>query len=227
MLGTMSERLTAQRVLVRDMPDQSRIIATLRISQYGDNAHPHFSATADIYEAVGRMSGRERSRRSLEAQAGGCQHGAILEAFPGAIGFVRMHLCDFPSGEPMHAEANGFYYLTARCADYNATQGYWWQRNGLEALREAWRLDDVRDLPWKITEGIREGGLTDEHRDAFHAFYEAQRPRWAAEARTARELLELMPDANDLRGYDTFGEPIERKPLPAWLIGADPEIVDI
>lgn len=223
----ITEQLVAQRILVRDMPDRSRIVATLRISQYGGNRHPHFSATAEVYEPHGQHSGKLRARQSREADCGGCMHGAILTAFPGLAAFVRMHLSDFPSGEPMHAEANGFYYLTAAHADYNARNGYWWQSSGLESLRTTWRLDDVRDMPWELTRAFQDGGLTDEHRDAFHAFYESQRPRWAAEARAARELLELIPDLYALRGYDMGGEPVEQVPLPAWLIGADPETLDV
>jgi hypothetical protein len=226
-MPTTTDTLIAQRVLVRDMPDRSRVVATLRIEHLSGNAHPYFSATANVFEPHGTWSGAAQSRNGRESDIGGCVHGAILDAFPGAAAFVRMHLSDWPSGEPMHAEANGFYYLTAKHAEYGARDGYWWQRSGPHALREQWRLDDVRDLPYAISRSFQAGGLTEDDRGAFHAFYEAQRPRWAREARAARELLELIPDLYALRGYDVSGEPVERAPLPAWLIGADPEIVDV
>jgi hypothetical protein len=221
------DRLVAQRVLVRDMPDRSRIVATLRIDQYGGNQPAHFSATADIFEPRQNAHGAARSRRGYEPDAGGACHGAILDAFPGAATFVRMHLSDYPTGEPMHAEANGFYFLTAKHAEHQARDGYWWQAPGLQALQSTWRLDDVRDIPYPISHAYQNGGLTDDHRDAFHAFYLAQRDRWAREARAAYETLDLMPDVTDLRGYGNGGESIRQQPLPAWLIGADPETVDV
>jgi hypothetical protein len=227
MLATSKETLIAQRVLVRDMPDRSRIVATLKISQLGGNAHAHFSATASIWDAHGTWSGAACARNGRDIDAGGCCHGTILEAFPGAASFVRMHLSDFPSGTPMHAEANGFYYLTAKNADYNDRNGYWWVSSGLESLRHTWRLDDVRDMPYELRRSFQDGGLTEDDRSAFRAFYESQLPRWAAEARAARDMLELMPDAIDLRGYDMSGEPCERRPLPSWLIGADEEYVNV
>jgi hypothetical protein len=192
-----TDTLIAQRVLVRDMPDRSRIVATLRISQYGGNAHPHFSATALTYDAHGTHSGASRARRGLECDGAGCQHAEILRAFPGAVAFVRLHLSDYPSGLPMHAAANAAYHLENGNAHH-----------ALSLLR----VDDLRDLPAPAD---------------MAGFVDAERDRFAAEARAARDLLELMPDANDLRGYDTFGQPIERRPLPSWLIGADPEIVNV
>lgn len=194
-----TDRLIAQRVLVRDLADRSRIVATLRVDQIGGNAHPHFSATASVYDAHGTHSGASRQRRGLEWDAGGCVHDDILAAFPGAASFVALHLSDWPSGEPMHAEANGRYFI--ECGRFDAAAS---------TLRVS-----VSDLP-------------PADRAAVAAFVDAQRPRWAQEAADAMALLERMPDATDLRGYDGRGQAIPRLPLPGWLIGSDvDELVEV
>lgn len=228
----MSDQLIAQRVLVRDMPDRSRISATLEIHQLAGNAHPHFSATASVWEAHASHSGASRARRGLEEDAGGCLHGALLDAFPGAVAFVRMHLADYPSGAPMHAEANAFYFLSGRAEAYELAQygAAYTMRAGSRITRclRALRLeDDPHALPHELERVAAAGELGDDHRPAFVAFVDAQRDRWAREARAARELLELMPDLYALRGYDGAGKACDRVPLPAWLIGADPETVNV
>jgi hypothetical protein len=227
MLDISTERLTAQRVLVRDMPDRSRIVATLRISQLGGNAHPHFSATCAVYEPHGTWSGAAQSRNGRDSDIGGAAHDAILDAFPGAAAFVTMHLSDYPSGVPMHP-GNAHYFMTAKCCEYEV-RNYgtsWMMRHGSPLTRAANYLRcGVDEIPYDIARNA--GTLTDDTLPAFDAFVDTLRPRWARQARAARELLELMPDVCDLRGYDIYGEPIDRKLLPAWLIGADPETVDV
>lgn len=225
-MQAMTDTLIAQRVLVRDMPDRSRIVATLRISQYASNPHPHFSATAEIYDAQGRQSGRERARRGLEAESGGMQHDAILDAFPGAWPFVRMHLAEYPSGRPMHATDNAWYFLTAG-AEKHEREHYgpaYAERQGSRITR-ARRALNVGELPWPF-----ESELDSEHfptRERFNEYVETLAPAWERQASQAVAVLEAMPDVTDLRGYDNGGEPIDRQPLPAWLIGADPETVDV
>lgn len=224
------DRLIAQRVLVRDLPDRSRIVATLRIDHLAGNEHPYFSATCDLYEPRGTHSGAARQRAGRDMDSGGASHATILAAFPGAAAFVRMHLANYPSGEPMHAVSNAFYFLSGKAERHELEQygaGYV-MRAGTPLTRCARTLRcDVDEIPYELQRAATDGTLNDGEGPAFAAFVDTLRPRWAAEARAARELLELMPDATDLRGYGMSGQAIDRKPLPAWLIGADPETVNI
>jgi hypothetical protein len=227
------DTVLAQRVLVRDMPDRSRIVATLRIDHLAGNAHPYFSATADVYEAHGTHSGAVRQRTRRDADGGGADHAAILRAFPGALPFVHLHLSDWPSGVPMHAEANAWYVLTGECARYE-TKHYgpeWPLRHGNGPTRAAriLRLTGADDLPYDVLRAHAAGTLDGDEtlRARFARFVDEQRPRWAAEARAAHDLLDMIPDLYALRGYDGSGKPCERVALPSWLIGADPEHVDL
>lgn len=226
----MPDRLIAQRVLVRDLPDRS-IVATLRIERIGGNASAHFSATCELHEAHVTGSGAGERRRGSEPELSGAAHGEILAAFPGAAAFVQMHLAEYPSGVPMHAEANGFYFLTGEAERYEREHygPAYTMRAGSRLTRcaRALRLHSADDIPYELANAAAAGALTDDDRPAFAAFVDTLRPRWESEARAAIAILEMMPDATDLRGYSTSGEQIKRRPLPEWLIGADPETVDV
>lgn len=219
------EVLIAQRVLVRDMPDRSRVVATLRISQLGGNAHPHFSTTANVYEPHGTWSGAAQQRSGREPDGGGRVHDEILRAFPGAAPFVAMHLSDYPSGTPMHAAANAWYFYSDGHLAYELKHygPEYVERHGTGRERAASILRcAVDDLPFSDE---ADAPIT---RTEFVAFVDNQRERWAREAAAAFELLQTMPDCTDLRGYDTSGQAIDQQPLPGWLIGSsESEFVDV
>jgi post-segregation antitoxin (ccd killing protein) len=61
------------------------------------NDRPYFSVTADVFEN-GRWA------------AGGCQHDTVLRLWPDLADVVALHLSD-DTGQPMHAAANGWYWL--------------------------------------------------------------------------------------------------------------------
>lgn len=63
------------------------------------NARPYFSVTGDI-----RIPGRR------DIETGGCMHETLLKYWPELAPVVALHLSD-DTGEPMHAEANGWYWL--------------------------------------------------------------------------------------------------------------------
>lgn len=212
----MTETIIAQRVLVRDLPDRSRIVARLQVTHLDGNAHPYFSATCDIYEPHGTWSGAARQRYGREMDGGGAAHEEILRAFPGAEPFVRMHLADHPSGEPLHALANALYFWRGRHESYYGPE--YLERHGTGPERAARTLRvAVDELPDAETASD----------DDFAAFVDTLRPRWAQEAADAMELLERMPDLFALRGYDMRGNPVAHEPLPEWLTGTRDELVSV
>jgi hypothetical protein len=71
------------------------------------NSAPHFSLTA---------SGRDRG-----SAFGGCCHDIILEHFPKFADLAALHLSDI-HGVPMHAEANGWYWLVGAINQPNIEQ---------------------------------------------------------------------------------------------------------
>jgi hypothetical protein len=44
-------------------------------------------------------------------RAGGCMHAEVIQAAPELSPLVALHLSDSNSGAPMHAEANGWYWV--------------------------------------------------------------------------------------------------------------------
>ena len=83
---------------VRELPDEM-LAATIdtKLYQLRGNARPYFSTTATVRWRGG-------------AESGGCCHGDILRVCPALAPLVALHLSD-DEGAPMHAEANGFFYL--------------------------------------------------------------------------------------------------------------------
>lgn len=79
------------------------IYVTIRLSDECKNGHQDFAITGDIYKA-----GAPKTDRNYIA--GGCLHEEIEKHFPEFKRFIKLHLCDY-SGAPMHAGANGFYFL--------------------------------------------------------------------------------------------------------------------
>lgn len=107
---TMTEEVTAERTLNRAFPswnheprDNHRIIANLKLTRYGNNDSPHFSATGEILNLRYRTP-------DTQMMACGCIHDELLQAFPAAIVVVRVHLAD-DHGVPMYAIENGAYDL--------------------------------------------------------------------------------------------------------------------
>jgi hypothetical protein len=80
-----------------------RVKVTLQAYQLGGNSHPHFSATV-------QGDRKTKSGRWVD-DCGGCMHDLILRLWPAAKPIIDLHLANADDGEPMHAEANGFYWL--------------------------------------------------------------------------------------------------------------------
>ncbi len=78
--------------------------AEAKLYQLGGNQHPYFSVQGEIFH---------KATKSM--REGGCMHEAVLKVWPSCAPIVALHLSDYPSGEPMHGEANGFYNLAGAC----------------------------------------------------------------------------------------------------------------
>lgn len=91
------------------------ITVTAQAYQLGGNQHPHFSVTGDVTTP--------ESRRKRDIDMGGCIHEHILRFWPELKPLVDLHLSNADDGEPMHAEANGFYDL-AGAVEGNFNQEY-------------------------------------------------------------------------------------------------------
>jgi hypothetical protein len=154
----------------------------IRLNDECGNGHEDFSITADITHPTIRRDGG--------VLACGCQHDEIMAAAPEFAPFIVLHLCD-AEGVPMHAMANGFYWLAGSMP---------------EAFPAATRPNDpaekcagilashFRMTPAEVAE-LQAAGI----RDAVHlsAWMESRgyRARWQAEASAAIATLEGLTGA--------------------------------
>ncbi len=150
-------------------------------------------ATAALVQFEGQLpyfsvTGEQRNKRG-RVEACGCLHTDILKEIPAFEPLIALHLSDV-NGVPMHAEANGYYWLAG------AVGGLGEQYHGgsgssaknveecLEILASHLRvnLDEARSVAY----GIKDSTAPKEF---FAAYVEAQKPRWAAEAKAGLELI--------------------------------------
>lgn len=100
---TLKHRFTKIRTVGERMGERMEH-TTIKLSLADDckNGHEDFSLTADIQE-------KDKRGRWVES-GGGCCHDHILELMPELKPFADLHLCTW-EGVPMHAVANGWYWL--------------------------------------------------------------------------------------------------------------------
>lgn len=192
---------TAERTLVRDMPDRTRVVANVVLRDDEGPLSAGFSVTGELYDPHGTWTGRAQHENGREADAGGCIHDEILRAFPKLAPVVALHLAD-PEGVPMHAEANALYFYRGARGD---TRRGWTERYGAaerrgeapeaHARRVACEILRVDELPAEFDDlsDVRPGGplpMPSLLERAFREFVDAQRARWKQEADAARQLIE-------------------------------------
>lgn len=110
------------------------------------NAKPYFSLTCWYH----------RYGNSLQCEGGGADHDTILEHFPELYDLAALHLADI-DGVPMHAEANGWYWLAGalggageRCHGGNSKGNHGGEYREptptecLEVFRKLYRIDWFR-----------------------------------------------------------------------------------
>lgn len=98
----MSQTMIAQRKVRKELPDRYAIEADVHLVHLTGNDRPYFSATGEV------LNLRKRGDNAVETC--GSIHEELLQHFPGIDVVVRVHLAD-DHGVPMHAIANGAYWL--------------------------------------------------------------------------------------------------------------------
>jgi hypothetical protein len=138
---------------------------------------PYFTITAELHS---RSPGGSSYRS--EPEACGCLHDEILQRFPDFGPLVDMHLAD-EDGVPMHAEANGWYWLAG------ALGGLDEQYHGSDSSNGRTRaecFDVFARLVRVTTEEARRIAadvvLSDAPREAWRWICASMLPRWKREA---------------------------------------------
>jgi hypothetical protein len=157
-------------------------------------AHPegYFSVTYELYN-----SKRAFDLGSTEAVSScGSSDETILAAFPELEPLVALHMSDVETGEPDHAEANGWYWYAGA---YDLPRRYGPRLEDIykHQLDEAGLPDTDegrrRLMYQRACRLLRVGSIPDGlDREAFAEFVNAQRERWAREAREANALIDEL-----------------------------------
>lgn len=160
--------------------DRIAMVVKFGLHHLRGNSSPYFSVTVDGYE-----NGRE--------SFGGCCHDKVLEHFPQMADIVALHLSDL-DGSPMHAEANGIYWLGGIVNIPGISSAYM-DKSASECIRifaehaRVTEKDAVR-LAGQIATTRKESGK-DNARAVFAEWINLQRPRWKAEAVAVIKRYEL------------------------------------
>jgi hypothetical protein len=155
-----------------------KLVIKIRLNDECRNGHEDFAATADAFDTNGRDI------------AGGCLHDEILRAVPEFAPFVALHLCD-AEGVPMHAMANGFFWLAGSMPDAfpKATKPN-------ESPEKCARMlaDHFRMTPAEVAE-LQSAGVRDQTHLSAWLESRGYRARWQAEASAAIAALERLTGA--------------------------------
>lgn len=187
---------TTRRTIGRDGADGRYLEITCALRR-GDPSglSDSFSVVASLYCPHGTWSGRAQKSNGREPDACGQLQEEVRKLAPKLEPLLRIHLAD-PSGIPMHAEANGWYFYGGGASTYERDQiakgrDYGYSRllehSDHERAAKALRID-----PSELPEGL--------DREAFLGFVAGLRDRWQREADSARALLESLEDGDGVEG---------------------------
>ena len=157
------------------------------------NKLPYFSVTVEGYYKT--ANGSRRTKRDFDFC--GCSHDQVLATTPDLKPLVDLHLSD-ANGVPMHAEANGWYWLAGALGGlgemYHGGQGL----NGRapevcrQVLGKHLRVAAAEvDTLCREYESLAAREGLKAARGVWARFIEDQRPRWRAEADAAIEAFGL------------------------------------
>lgn len=211
-------KTTRTRTLTRIVPDAGTydagfVVAKLAASYHHPNRAAYFSLTGEEWKS-------ERHHRLNLERSGWLSSGAmgeqLLAHWPGLADFEQMHLADVDTGEPMHAIANAWYFLS----DYdgrgvNATPGTTWA-----ALSPVERAASVLRVPVEDVPSIGLG------KQRWKGACERFRVQWAQEARDALLRFFDYAEADALlcavRAADEAREVPDLATFRAYAIGPQP-----
>lgn len=162
----------AQRTFKRAVRD-GYLVADAKLYALGEQA-PYFSVTGELWQSKGWYENGQDGR----LRECGSIHERILRAFPKLAPLVALHLAD-SDGVPMHALANAWYAYGGDWHAHDRTSAYAKDPTDTPHERAA-RI--LRIDPAELPEGMDS--------EAFEAFVDSLRSRWAREASEARAFLE-------------------------------------
>lgn len=125
-------------------------------------------------------------------QRWGCLHDEILEYAPNLKLFVDLHLSKL-DGEPIHAEANGWYWLAKASGE---PQEYGPDEDVLTCT-ERFRIHARIDLP-RCLAIINRIENSEDPRACWSKICDEMRPRWKKEAEAAKKMFDKMPETTNL-----------------------------
>lgn len=149
------------------------------------NHAPYFTITTEVHQAG--FPAREWS--------GGADHETILRYFPRFADLVALHLSDI-DGVPMHAEANGLYFLAGAVAGNLGQRFHYGDADRYPLTMAECRktfadhlripLERAQTIAWEVADM-----KADEAKEHLAGIVENLRPQWKAEADAAREKYHL------------------------------------
>lgn len=155
----------------------------IKISTDGCGQKPYFSITGEIYH-----KGKPMTDRNMISC--GCVHEDILKVAPELKPLVDIHLSDM-DGVPMHAEANGWYWL-AKAA--GVTQKYEPDQapdKCLEIFADHCRIskEESAEIIPCMSKIHLSGKSAEDTRIIWSNICENMKPRWKKEAEKALEMI--------------------------------------
>lgn len=199
------------------------VIASVTRSYPGDIAGEHPASAFKITAEATKLSGNEHPHFSVTAETrngGGCMHREILLAWPELKPLVDLHLANGDNGQPMHAEANGWYWMAGSLGGAgeqyhggNSDMQHWKPDGSFDGYRHSTpdeslkvcadhlriSLDQARDLREQCRAAIDRKPESVGYKKAcakaraiFRAFVEAQGDRWRNEAAAGVALIRSL-----------------------------------
>lgn len=160
-----------------DPRDRHRLVATVKLHHLTGNERPYFSATADL------VNNRYNRNNDRYWESGGCLHDMVLEHFPAWTPLVALHLAD-DRGWPMHAVANGAYFLGfTKYREHNGKP-----LPAFDVFARQWRVSEQEARAARAWVPMYEGPAI----DAMGVLALAMAPRWQTEADAGRALIEQL-----------------------------------
>lgn len=176
---------TMSKTIAVDRPDGDYLEITVE-ERLGDHTlSDGFSITGLRWDRRDGTCGRTRKKQGHDADVAGCIHEEILAALPQLAPIVAVHLAD-PTGLPMHAKANGWYFYSGKAAAYERRKVAEGEDHGYSRMLERSDHDRAADAlhiaPERLPKDLRT-------REEFDAFVDGLGQTYHEQARLAREVI--------------------------------------